>query len=208
MNPLQPAELRLLQDADLLPAKHQLLSKIERELLHTYEALRELHEKRGLLGEALFHRNGKISKGDNYQLQAYRVLDYPRIFDKKDQFAFRTMILWGHEISFHLILSGTYLEQFRDLIRQFEWEEGFWLAAHDTPWTWEQAADHWLPISELRAAEWETYFNTRAFLKISTFRPLTHLKDLPTQTIQIWSRLLQAMGWSSSDPRPSENQAE
>ena len=84
MSLLQPEELRFLKDADILPTKSRILEKIEQELLATYETLRGLHEKRGLLQEDLFQRNGKISKGDNYQLQAYRVLDYPRIFDKKD----------------------------------------------------------------------------------------------------------------------------
>lgn len=55
----------------------------------------------------------KISRGENYLSLPYVMLDYPRIFSKKDTFAIRTFFWWGQHISIHLHLSGIYKKHYQ-----------------------------------------------------------------------------------------------
>jgi hypothetical protein len=50
--------------------------------------------------------NGKISRGENYQLLPYIILDYPSYFSRNNIFAVRTMFWWGNFFSITLHLSG------------------------------------------------------------------------------------------------------
>ena len=56
----------------------------------------------------------KISKGENYKGLPYLMLDYPRLFDKENIFAIRTLFWWGNFFSITLHLGGSYKNQFEE----------------------------------------------------------------------------------------------
>ena len=58
------------------------------------------------LPEAVIQSSPKITRGENYQLLPYVILDYPRCFQKEQVFAIRTMFWWGKGISITLHVSG------------------------------------------------------------------------------------------------------
>src|SRR5438105_15186190 len=53
----------------------------------------------------------KISKGENYRGLPYLILDYPRLFEKENILAIRTMFWWGNFFSITLHLAGSYKKQ-------------------------------------------------------------------------------------------------
>lgn len=48
--------------------------------------------------------NWKVTKGENYKLMPYVVLDYPSIKVKDFEYVMRTFFWWGHYFSFNLII--------------------------------------------------------------------------------------------------------
>jgi hypothetical protein len=99
-----------------MPASNLHLSKIEFEILS--EPSWHLHKHATLQKIlALLHRIGnslqsiqhpsqlavsnqyKISKGENFELMPYQVLDFPQIADANFPFLLRTVVWWGHHIS-------------------------------------------------------------------------------------------------------------
>ena len=60
------------------------------------------------LTEEARHSEPKIYKGENYRMLPYVLLDYPRVFDKKNILALRTLCWWGNFFSITLHLSGSY----------------------------------------------------------------------------------------------------
>ncbi len=48
----------------------------------------------------------KISKGENFKGLPYVVMDFPRLFNRENVFAFRSMMWWGHFYSFTFHISG------------------------------------------------------------------------------------------------------
>lgn len=193
LHKLTEREFSLLQDASLLPTKYQIGKKMDKWLLHLQRELNP-HIKDAIhLAEEVRKSTGKISRGENYHNQAYRVLDFPRIFRRDAMFAFRTVVLWGHPIGFHLILSGTYKEAYQEVIlaKKEELGEYVYVAAHPNPWIWESDAEGLMACHSLSSKEWEDHLNTYSFIKLSHFMPLADYEQLTSKGLDIWHK------WSS-----------
>ena len=110
---LSPEELELVQNTEWILTKHIITKKVYNmfgEISMILKTETELFNY--LFPENIKYQNGKISKGENYQLLPYVILDYPAFFWKDRIFAIRTMFWWGNFFSVTLHLSGVYKEQF------------------------------------------------------------------------------------------------
>ena len=110
---LSPQEMELVQNTDWILTKHIITKKV----FDMFGDLSELLKKETAPYNYLFpdnikYQNGKISKGENYQLLPYVILDYPSFFWKNRVFAVRTMFWWGNFFSVTLHLSGIYKEKY------------------------------------------------------------------------------------------------
>jgi hypothetical protein len=107
----QPQEIDLLANGDLILRKNKLLDQVEMQLIklgkESAKAFPELVEWSPPL---------KVSKGEKQEGLPFLVLDYPRVFNKKDVFAIRTMVWWGKFISTSLHLKGKYLDESKTVI--------------------------------------------------------------------------------------------
>jgi len=98
-----PNEFCTINDSAFLENKATALSKIE----HAFGALYAvMHANNDMPVKS---NNGKISKGENYIGLPYMVLDYPRIYDKQNICAVRTMFYWANFFSCTLHVGGSYL---------------------------------------------------------------------------------------------------
>jgi len=193
---LTEEELRLLQDATLMPAKFRIWEKIEHILLQLQQQLAATLDTEGnfLPGE-IRNNPHKLSRGENYRQNPYRVLDYPKSMSGKDLFTFRTLVLWGDAIGFHLILSGKYREMFLPCIRQRATclPGGWYLSAQQTPWIWEREAAHLYPCGELDTAQLAALLEKRSFVKFSRFLPLAQYDAIAEQGLLCWHNCLQLL---------------
>lgn len=188
---LSPEELSLLRDRAIMPTKQSLLIKLEKHLAHLSRELKNrLRENPSYLPTELINEGPKISKGENYNMQPYRVLDYPRVFSGKDIFTFRTLILWGHSIGFHLILGGKYREIYLEAVMQniSKLPQGFFISRQDTPWIWEQEAGGLFLHNSLKEETLKEILEERLFIKLSYFIDLQEYEKIVEKGTYVWKQ--------------------
>jgi hypothetical protein len=188
--PLDPVELAVLKDREFMPVKQRVTQKLEQQLTQLgHDLLAEVERNGQHLPSAIRAQSPKLSRGENYQSYAYRVMDYPRVFGKEDMLAFRSMVLWGHPVGYHLMLAGQYRAHYREAMVQAipRLPEGYLLSAQRTPWRWEP--DHeLLPAHQLTAETVAEIIEARAFIKVSYFLPLTEIETLISTGLAVWRR--------------------
>ena len=184
---LTPAEAAALADRDFLPLKHRVSQKIDAALLDLRDRLLPLLAK-GHWPAPVRQTPPKLSRGENYHHYAYRVLDCPRVFAGADMLAFRSLVLWGHPIGYHLMLAGHYRDTYlpRLLARYQDLPEGAWLSVQETPWIWEADAPGLLPLATLEPDQLRAHLHSRDFIKVSYFLPLQAYEQLPSQGLAYW----------------------
>ena len=183
---LDSTELALLQDAELLPRKHSVQRKLEQILALTGE---KLSAQQLVLPWSSMHP--KLSRGENYEQQAYRVMDYPRMQEGESFLFYRTLILWGHPIGLHLIASGHFMERLvPPLLATYQNLDPSWqFTAHDSPWIWEAYKPGLTPCSRMKPEKLEAEILKRKFLKLSRFLPIEQYADLPEISANCFAEL-------------------
>ena len=111
-------------------------------------------------------------------------------------FTFRTLMLWGHHFSFHLILSGKWKTQYQDrlLDKALQLPAGTRFCIHPTPWEWEDQPEGYLLPEEIQNHR-ESLLN-QPFIKLSYFFPLRNWELLVDTGLHIWEQ------WASFVFRP------
>lgn len=168
-NRLTDREFEVFSDLEFMPLKVRVWEKLESLISDLRNVLIDDLLQYPLTIPA--GGDGKISRGENYQSYAYRVLDLPAVFDKDDIFTFRTVILWGHPVGFHLIMAGKFQQQFQEQVfrHRKQFPSGTYLAAHEHPWIWEQTDQRWLEVHTTGEKVLRNAMEERKFLKISRF---------------------------------------
>src|SRR5689334_6032402 len=106
---LSQKEMELVTRADWILTKNGIIKKVKQLFEELQEKqTEELKAHRSELPAAVFSFSPKISKGENYQGLPYLVLDHPRIFEKENILAVRTLFWWGNFFSTTLHVAGEY----------------------------------------------------------------------------------------------------
>ena len=168
-------EMKVMTDTSFLFTKISVISKIKTLLLQLQDEISYGALNMNLPAE-IFDLHGKISRGENYKGLPFLILDYPRYFNKKDVFAFRSMFWWGKYFLFTLHLQGTYWHKYRNNILQnlknLESENIFVCKGND-PWQ-HDLAENFIPLSDLNEIDAES-----DFFKISKKVDLAQWQQLP-----------------------------
>ena len=185
-------ELELLTDKEFPPLKQKILAKLEVLLGLLHKHLKtEVNSLSQSLPGYLLQNPGKISRGENFRSYAYRVLDYPSFFQKTNWLFFRTQVMWGHHISYHLLVSGKPLEDllasddFYVAIKQLE--KNIKIGIGEDPWDWLPQAQHEVFVKEMEREELEKVARSLGFLKLSHYLPLAAYKDLVSEGLASWN---------------------
>jgi hypothetical protein len=132
------SELGAISDTSFFDVKWRVMEKISGMLGHLQEKIdgqKEIYLNS--LPAGIMDVQGKISRGENYMGYPYLVMDYPRIFEKENVFAFRCMFWWGKHFSYTLHAGGIYYEMAKDnFIKNFNLlkQEGIYICIHTDPW--------------------------------------------------------------------------
>jgi hypothetical protein len=188
-----PDEISLIHDHRIFDLKAGIISKITRlfsgieEQLHT-----DLESVKFDFPDNCRLRSGKISKGENYRNCPYLVLDYPRLFSKKDIFSIRTIFWWGHYFSNAFIIGGNsyhkYIDRFIEESERLR-KTGWYLCVHHNPWKLELDDSNFRPFSDLSSAEIMEHMKRYTFLKVAAVYPVDQYRSLDTNTTAFTSRL-------------------
>ncbi|MFI5188026.1 MAG: hypothetical protein ACHQF0_14950 [Chitinophagales bacterium] len=168
---LSSLEMDLMNNSDWILTKNNILKKAEQLLGDVQQNIfdyTKLNLKR--LPAEVTSIFPKISKGENYNGLPWRMLDYPRYFEKENIFAIRTLFWWGNFFSTTLHLSGKYKQNYSDpVIRSYEdlYKDDFYCCISDDQWHHHFEKDNYLQVKELTLKEFTDLVQVRSFIKLS-----------------------------------------
>jgi hypothetical protein len=178
-------ELDLALDTRIFHLKDQVLRKI-RGLLE--QTARELSELNSALPAGVLAGTPKISRGENYRLMPYLVLDFPRYAEGENLYLFRTMFWWGHYFISSLIVSGNPLNQTRtragQQCRSLSWREDLLFCVAATPWHHDAGPDNLRSFASLGAKALDERLQEQEFVKLSRILPLDRSGHLPQFSVE------------------------
>lgn len=184
------AEIELINNADIILTKNTALQKINSMLA----ALAEM-QKNFLLQHHIdcnhtpWHIPPKISKGENYLGLPFRVLDYPRLFQKEKTLAIRTMFWWGHFFSCTLQASGDAKTIFlKRLIENFDEfvSRNLYIGTNDDPWVHHFREDNFQPLAIADKEKLAAKLLSMPHIKIAAQWPLAKGQYTATELFDGW----------------------
>jgi hypothetical protein len=194
---LSAEEAELVANADWILTKNAILQKVN-QLLGQLQSDQQKHLQPylNILPPELTAVSAKISKRENYIGLPYLVLDYPRYFDKENQFAIRTMFWWGNFFSITLLLSGVYKEKYAGAIeRSFTrlQEDDFFICVGPDQWEHHFEAGNYTSLKEYNTASLSHHINSRGFLKLAKRIPLASWDDAENLLLASFSSMIKCV---------------
>lgn len=163
-------ELAVATDKHFILVKHDVMRKVS-ALFGELE--REMKKDIAPLDPGNTGANfsaGKIFRGENYERFPYVLLDYPRIFNTRTVFAFRTMFWWGNEFSFTLHLQGEAMDRFRERLKENlpnTSMPGTYICVHESPWQYHFNPDNYVLLEDVLKEQKLDALLSRSFVKLS-----------------------------------------
>lgn len=179
---LSDKELELVCNTGWILTKHTIIQKVYDLYGEALPSLKNvLEEKRNILPPEVFNYSPKISRGENYKLLPWVMLDYPRCFGKDDVMAVRIFFWWGNFFSVNLQLSGIYKAKALPVLQQrYEWfkNEGYFICMEDDPWEHHFDETNFVSASKLSKQQYAVLLE-KPFLKIAKKMPLKEWNKVP-----------------------------
>jgi hypothetical protein len=193
---LSPQEMELVSHTQWILTKHIIIKKV----FEMFGEINEMFKKEAepyyyLFPENIKHQNGKISRGENYQLLPYAILDYPSFFWKHRIFAIRTMFWWGNFFSITLHLSGEHKEKYISSSKHiflFLQENNFLICINEDEWQHHFEADNYISASSIDLAQFQE-INKKPFFKISKKLSLTEWDNANEFFLKTFREIMQLL---------------
>ncbi|MEP6675224.1 MAG: hypothetical protein ABJA78_08710 [Ferruginibacter sp.] len=191
---LSEQELQLMYSADFILTKRRIIDSVcEMFAAVSIEMQQFVKEAAHRLPEIAARSSSKISKGENYLLLPYVILDYPKFFSHEDIFAVRTMFWWGNFFSVTLQLSGIYQSKlqisiFKRLTEHFPGK--IFICVNKDQWQHHFEQDNYLPIQQFDEKDILQSVADRSFIKVAIRIPLQQPNAAQEQIIKACKDLL------------------
>ena len=167
---LSPKEMELVNNKEWILTRHGITKKVFEMFGELNEAMKkEVEAYAHLFPSEIEYRNGKISKGENYQLLPYVILDYPAFFGKENLFAVRTLFWWGNFFSVTLHVSGRHKENYiqgHQTVLSFLQKNNFFICVNKDEWQHHFQPDNYIPASSITQDDFNKIIKND-FFKIS-----------------------------------------
>jgi len=187
-------ELDVINDVAFLYTKKEVTDKIFELFNDIRNELKKIVSNSEFeFPEGMDTSMGKITKGENYNLLPFIVLDYPKLFTQESIFAYRVMFWWGNFFSFTLHLRGEALHNHsKQLINNIERlkNKNFYYCLNNNEWEYHYNSDNYQLIDHITTDEIKAYIQKRDFVKISRKLELKDWNDVKKESIQALSDYL------------------
>jgi len=163
-------ETALLSDARFFRKKAAITTKIRAQLEATHNALTQELPGLSLVTPPGFDATlYQLVKGEHLEDFPYQYLDCPKHFAGSNTFTFRTLVWWGHHITYALLLEGAGVPQYkRQFLGRFHQLAGHELELSLAPslWEWKRGEGYTLPITHDRKARIAAVLAERSYMKV------------------------------------------
>ena len=193
---LKANEFKVLQDASFFETKAAIELKLFQHFRDLNQAIRLLNEASNL-PQTLLETPGRRYAGNQFQgYLPWHASDAIRAFKGDDLFCFRTVLLWGHHLSFNFVVGGKWLHQFLPSLLAHQAQLShidFHFSQQAGPWDWTFDGISHQPLNAFSNAEIRAKSEDQNWLKISRKIPLTSFDLLSQEGLTTWSVLLQIL---------------
>src|SRR5258706_3710930 len=190
---LSAEERDLVTNSEWILTKHRVVKKVYEMFGEVNEMMKqELINHGHLFPENLKYQGGKISKGDNYQLLPYVILDYPSFFGKNNIFAVRTMFWWGNFFSVTLHLSGDYKTKYINnspALLSFLKQNNFSICISEEEWQHHFREDNYVLSHSITDLDYQCIIH-RSFFKVAKKLSLLQLDEASDFIMKTFRELL------------------
>lgn len=177
---LSAKEMELVTNADWILTKNGIIEKGKSLFVVLQEEMiTHLENSSSLLPVDTIKVPPKISKGENYNGLPYLILDYPRLFDKQNILAIRTLFWWGNFFSITLHLGGNYKNRYeKNCLDAFDFfnAEDFYACINHDEWEHHFDTSNYVPVNKFSKEQWEVFIKEKPFIKMAKKYSL-HLWD-------------------------------
>lgn len=194
---LSENEMELVANKDWILTKNLILEKVKTLLGIVLHAQQEIITSRHTqLPPEVLRRSPKISKGENYEGLPYLMLDHPRLFDKEDILAIRTMFWWGNFFSITLHLAGKYKKIYESaILDSFELlaEHDTYFCVHQNEWEHHFEKENYHLIKDANPNDWQNQIRNKSFIKLAHKIPLQQWHDAQGLLVYYFNRIIELL---------------
>jgi len=181
---LSSQEQQLVNNSNWILTKRAIIEKAVLLLAGSSERMKTILDgEKEWLPEMVQCSSPKISKGENYLMLPYVILDYPRCFTGGDVFAVRTMFWWGNFFSCTLHLAGIYKKMFeKDLLKNLSRpaQNDYYICVNGDPWQHHFGQDNYTRVDSVTPGRIEDVLQAQNFIKIALKFPLEQWDVMPS----------------------------
>ncbi len=186
--------MELVKNAAWILTKNGILQKVKR-LLEDQQVIQQgfVQSLPGQLTEKITAVPPKISKGENFRGLPYLILDFPRLFEKENIFAIRTLFWWGNFFSTTLHLSGSYKKGAENSILTtypFLKKSKFHVCVNFSEWDHHFEKDNYVPVKGLSKSEFEKLVRDKGFIKLGQKIPVGKWHDVPELLPRMYEQII------------------
>ena len=177
---LSEEEIATLHNKDFFRVKKNILAKAESVLGEIANDEELKHEWKKIIAsgnETVFQP--KISRGENYEGLPWLMLDFPKQFEKQNQFAVRTFFWWGNYFSVFILLSGSSLKKFLPLMQMhFDslQKNNFQISNNQNPFGHKVDAKNFIPMKKISKQKLKSIAAENKYLLLAAILPLSKFK--------------------------------
>ena len=190
---LSTEELQIVTDCSFILTKNRIINKV----YGFFDDLSLIYLHKTTSHNALKLIPPKISKGEQYHGLPYLMLDFPRIFTKKDVFAIRTFFWWGNFFSITLHLKGIYQQQYLpSILEKFELlkEHEFLMATATNEWEHHPIEGNYINLKDVDLTDFAALAGNHPFLKLSKIFPIQNMEQLAQELESTFIIMLKVTG--------------
>jgi hypothetical protein len=195
---LSTEELSLVQNADWLLTKNTIIEKVYTLFGDIAHQMRDnFNANPAILLPEVLIPSPKIARGENYGGLPWVMLDYPRLFNRQDTFAIRTLFWWGHFFSVTLHLKGRYKQQYQqNLLANLPVlaSRQFYLCVSGDEWRHEFEEDNYKPLTQLNSSAVEEILLANDFCKLSAKISLPQWNRSKELIIDLYETIVTSIG--------------
>lgn len=192
---LSAEEAELIGDSKWILTKHNVIKKVYMLFGEMNEVMKnEIAALADLLGDVNC-LNGKISRGESYQLLPYVILDYPSSFNKNNIFAIRTMFWWGNFFSITLHISGDNKIKFIHNTPEtlfFLKKNNFFICVNSEEWQHDFEEKNYLPAAKFTDNDFECIIK-QPFFKVAKQLSVKHWDEAPDFILNGFKEILKLL---------------
>jgi hypothetical protein len=187
---LSPAEIELMQNAQIILTKNRVLEKIKGLLEDVQE--KQIHFMEGSKNASpIFNVPPKISRGENYSGLPYLILDYPRRASANEFFFIRTMFWWGNFFSCTLHLAGDSKQYYKKYIQEaYRSLQEHLISSTDNPWVHDLTEAHYCKISAMNSKQFAENCERFDHIKIARKHELAEWEKASPLLYEDWKFFL------------------